>query len=49
MTPSHLGQVLAVLRGPGVAFTRPGSRRALAKSAAPGPVAGAGLGRHGKF
>ena len=47
MTPSHLGQVLAVLRGPAVAFTRPGSRSAIAKPAATGPVAVAALGLHG--
>lgn len=34
-----LGQVVAVLRGRAVPFTRPGSRSAIAKSPVTGPVA----------
>ena len=42
-----LGQVLAVLRGPAVAFTRPGSRSAIAKYAVAGPLAVGALGLEG--
>ena len=42
-----LGEVLAVLRGPAVPFTRPGSRSAIAKSPVTGPVAVGTLGLDG--
>ena len=42
-----LGQVLAVLRGPAVPFTRPGSYSAIAKSPVSGPVAIGTLGVDG--
>lgn len=47
MTESHLGHVLAVLRGPAVPFTRPGSRSAMVKSPINGPVAVGTLGLDG--
>ena len=42
-----LGEVLAVLRGPAVPFTRPGSRSAIAKYPVAGPVAVGTLGLDG--
>lgn len=42
-----LGQVLAVLRGRAVPFTRPGSRSAIAKTPVSGPVAVTALGLDG--
>lgn len=44
---SHLGQVLAVLRGPAVPYTRPGSHSAIAKAPVTGPVAVGQLGLAG--
>lgn len=42
-----LGQVLAVLRGPAVPYTRPGARSGIAKSPVTGPVAVGTLGLDG--
>ena len=47
MTATCLGHVVAVLRGPAVPFTRPGSRSAIAKSPVTGPVAVGTLGLDG--
>lgn len=47
MTTTHLGHMVAVLRGVAVPFTRPGSRSAIAKSPVAGAVAVTALGLDG--